>query len=144
MEKSSNIRSQILRKLTYPAVLLVGGTGAISFLLMFVVPLFQKTYDEIGMPLPWITRALLVAGKVASSYGWLLLLVLIGIPLSLPWIRRNPAAALAIDRTILRLPGFGSWVRGITVLQFMEVFGDRKSTRLNSSHIQKSRMPSSA
>ena len=124
LEKSSNIRSQILRKLTYPAVLLVGGTGAISFLLVFVVPLFQKTYDEIGMPLPWITRALLIAGQVASSYGWLLLLVLIGLPLSLPWIRRNPAAALAIDRTILRLPGFGSWVRGITVLQFMEVFGN--------------------
>lgn len=124
MEKSSNIRSQILRKLTYPAVLLVAGTAAISFLLVFVVPLFKKTYDDIGMPLPWITRALLVAGQVASRYGWLLLLVLIGLPVSLPWIRRNPAAALAIDRTILRLPGFGSWVRGISVLQFMEVFGN--------------------
>ena len=27
---------------------------------------------------------------------------------------------------------------------FMDFCGDRKSTRLNSSHIQKSRMPSSA
>src|SRR5210317_2541891 len=29
-------------------------------------------------------------------------------------------------------------------IEAVETFGDRKSTRLNSSHIQKSRMPSSA
>ena len=33
---------------------------------------------------------------------------------------------------------------GQTVASFIRRNGDRKSTRLNSSHIQKSRMPSSA
>ena len=39
----------------------------------------------------------------------------------------------ALDRPLEELAG-----------QHQQVFGDRKSTRLNSSHIQKSRMPSSA
>jgi type IV pilus assembly protein PilC len=124
LEKSSNIRSQILRKLAYPAVLVVGGSASVTFLLVFVVPLFKQTYAEIGMPLPWITRAMLMAGQVASSYGWIILLALIGLPLALPWIRRNPAAALAMDRALLRLPGFGPWLRAIAVLQFIEVFGN--------------------
>ena len=34
--------------------------------------------------------------------------------------------------------------KGSMAQMFSEVFQDRKSTRLNSSHIQKSRMPSSA
>ena len=33
---------------------------------------------------------------------------------------------------------------GVTLVQLREKTLDRKSTRLNSSHIQKSRMPSSA
>ena len=32
----------------------------------------------------------------------------------------------------------------IQLASLFKLFGDRKSTRLNSSHIQKSRMPSSA
>ena len=36
------------------------------------------------------------------------------------------------------------WMNAKTIEDKMRVFPDRKSTRLNSSHIQKSRMPSSA
>ena len=37
-----------------------------------------------------------------------------------------------------------SWIEEVTFVLITEGFADRKSTRLNSSHIQKSRMPSSA
>ena len=40
----------------------------------------------------------------------------------------------------IEIRGFGSFV----VKTYQAYQGDRKSTRLNSSHIQKSRMPSSA
>ena len=36
----------------------------------------------------------------------------------------------------------GAWTEGIAFNEFMD--RDRKSTRLNSSHIEESRMPSSA
>ena len=42
------------------------------------------------------------------------------------------------------MPENDGHIPGLTAVQFVSYCGDRKSTRLNSSHIQKSRMPSSA
>ena len=49
----------------------------------------------------------------------------------------NAFDALGLVRSVQMKQGPGDEVLAITM-------GDRKSTRLNSSHIQKSRMPSSA
>ena len=59
-----------------------------------------------------------------------------------------------VDRIyIARIPDVGTTALGAVglcfpiitiILAFSNLFGDRKSTRLNSSHTQKSRMPSSA
>ena len=50
------------------------------------------------------------------------------------------SAASCFMRTFLRLAA----EHGLEVLGYVSSGTDRKSTRLNSSHIQKSRMPSSA
>ena len=49
-----------------------------------------------------------------------------------------------IYRAGLSLYGRGEPVDAITLVDELDQRSDRKSTRLNSSHIQKSRMPSSA
>ena len=57
-------------------------------------------------------------------------------------------AATGIDMTHVPYKGTGQSVIDVVAGQVDAIFavttGDRKSTRLNSSHIQKSRMPSSA
>ena len=50
------------------------------------------------------------------------------------WLALAGAAAMTV----------GSWWRKVALLRQHPNVPDRKSTRLNSSHIQKSRMPSSA
>ena len=57
----------------------------------------------------------------------------------LPWDFNPPPDAQLFCRSGLIQEPFGAWLERIAALD-----GDRKSTRLNSSHIQKSRMPSSA
>ena len=49
-----------------------------------------------------------------------------------------------MDEVVFGLVERAVFVRRDTRGLFTEVVKDRKSTRLNSSHIQKSRMPSSA
>jgi type IV pilus assembly protein PilC len=124
LDESDQVRSQVIRKLAYPAILLVAGTGAVTFMLMFVIPVFQTTYSEAGVPLPWITRALMAFAEVVKSYGWIAPVVGVTGALMFRAARRSPATAYAIDLWLLRLPGLGDWWRNIVVLRFMEVLGN--------------------
>ena len=56
-KKGIELRSEIIRKLAYPMMLVVMGTAVITFLLTYVIPVFKKTYDEAHVPLPFITQA---------------------------------------------------------------------------------------
>lgn len=119
-EKSRELRSQIIKKTAYPAMLVVLGSGLIAFLLLYVVPVFEQTYAEAHVPLPFVTQALIAIGALARQY---FLAVLgagaVGI-LILAQIRRNESIAAPMDQTLLRLPMFGRWLRDIAVLQLMD------------------------
>ena len=58
-----------------------------------------------------------------------------------PWTALDVAQAV---RAHFRLQNIIHWIKSIAIDREAAGVADRKSTRLNSSHIQKSRMPSSA
>src|SRR5690606_13842951 len=58
-EKAGKLKSEITKKLTYPAMLVLLGTGVITFLLTYVVPVFEQTYSSAKVPLPAVTQALI-------------------------------------------------------------------------------------
>ena len=122
--KSAELRRSVLKKLAYPAMLVTLGSGLITFLLLYVVPVFQVTYDKAGVPLPWITQALLVAAQTIKSYGLILVLSVIASALLVKQLRKQDQLACWMDRRILKLPLFGSWLRDMAVLQLMEVLNN--------------------
>jgi type IV pilus assembly protein PilC len=124
LDESDQVRSQVIRKLAYPAILLVAGTGAVTFMLLFVIPVFQTTYAEAGVPLPWITRALIALAEAMMAYGWIGPAAAVAVALTMKAARRSPASAYWMDLWLLRLPGLGEWWRNIVVLRFMEVLGN--------------------
>lgn len=124
LEKAGEVRSQVVRKLAYPAVLTVAGAAAVTFMLLFVIPVFDKTYSEAGIPLPWITRVMISAAHIAGRYGWILPLVTVVAVVLVRQLRKNPQMAASFDRQLLRMPLVGEWLRNIVVLQFMEVLGN--------------------
>lgn len=124
LENSDNLKSQIIKKLTYPVMLVTLGSGAVSFMLLFVVPTFQKTYEESGAKLPMITQVLIAAGELGTSYGWIVLLGMISLVVSIIVTRRSEPGKLWMDTWLLKIPVFGDWLKNLAVLQFMEVLGN--------------------
>ena len=124
LEQSQGLRSHVLKKLAYPAILAVMGTGVVSFMLIFVVPVFEETYADSNIPLPLITQFMIGAGRLASNYGWIALLALVAGVFTLRQIRRNDESAYMMDRWILKLPFIGPWLRDVAVLQLMDVLGN--------------------
>jgi type IV pilus assembly protein PilC len=123
-EKAGRLRAEIIGKLSYPVLLMTIGSGVIAFLLIFVVPVFESTYNEAGVPLPMVTQLLIAVGAVVERYGWLIVAAPVLIWLGLRQLRKNKLLALKIDQRVLQLPLFGNWLRDISVLQLMDVLGN--------------------
>ncbi len=124
LENADTIKSQILKKLAYPVMLVTLGAGAVTFMLLYVVPTFEKTYAESGAKLPWITRFLIAVGFYGTRYGWMVLLAIVGGVASIVAVRRDPRGRFWMDTQLLRLPLVGDWLRNLAVLQFIEVLGN--------------------
>ncbi len=123
LESSNDLRSKIVKRLTYPAIVLAAGGGGVAFLLMVIVPVFQGIYENSNIPLPVPTQVLMLFGDVMSGYGWIGLIVGVGGFYGFRHLRRNTQYGPKIDAGMLRLPVLGEWFRDMAVLEFMEVMG---------------------
>ena len=124
LEQGANLKSFLIKKLSYPALVTVAGVGAVAFMILCVIPTFQEMYDESGATLPLITRALVWVGETATNYS--LALGGRGGGGGRGGLGVAGAGQPGRDRPRLRpkLPGLGVWFRKIAVLQFMDVLGN--------------------
>ena len=123
IEQSNELRQRIWKKLSYPLIVTVAGSGVILFLLMYVVPQFENTYRQAKIPLPVVTRFLMGFGNVLVGHGWWIAISIVVSVFAIRRARQYPAFAGEMDRLLLKLPLIGRWLRDIAVLQFMEVLG---------------------
>ncbi len=119
--KTAELKKNVIKQLSYPALLIVVGSGLITFLLIYVVPVFQVTYDDAGVPLPFVTRLLIGVGAFVKRYGLVIVATAILTAVTIKQVRKRDEFALQMDRALLRLPGLGPWLRDMAVLQLMEV-----------------------
>jgi type IV pilus assembly protein PilC len=124
LEHADNLKSQIIKKMSYPCLLITAGSGALTFMLLYVVPTFETVYKESGAELPGVTQFLIWVGQMGTSYGWVLLLGLIAAVFSGAYIRKTPHGRLWMDTWLLRVPMLGQFFRNIAVLQFVDVLGN--------------------
>lgn len=120
-DKTAELKKAVVKKLAYPALLVTFGGGLITFLLLYVVPVFEETYEKAGVPLPLITRLLITFGSVMKSYGWIVLTLVAVVALLWKQLRKRDELAQRIDQGLLKLPLFGNWLRDLAVLQVMDV-----------------------
>ena len=119
--KTAELRKDVIKKLSYPGLLVVVGSCLITFLLIFVVPVFQETYDDAGVPLPFVTELLIGVGAFAKAYGWMIAMAAISVVVAIKQLRKRDDFALGMDRFLLKMPLIGNWLRDMSVLQLMEV-----------------------
>lgn len=124
LENGANIRALIIKKLTYPCLLSVAGAGSMTFMLLYVVPTFEKMYSDAKAELPAITTILIAVGSILTEYLPLVLgsLSLSVTALVVAW--KNPTGRLLLESMLLKIPILEAWLRSIAILQFTEVLGN--------------------
>ena len=140
-EADANLRSKIKSAMTYPVIMLAFsmllGTGVI----VFIVPVFEKMFKQLGGNLPAPTQVMVT---LSHNMTWILPIVLSGSFFGLKAykraLRESKAFRLKMDTLKLRLPVFGKlftklaisrWARnlgtllavGVPIIQALEVVG---------------------
>ncbi|EIL98656.1 type II secretion system protein GspF [Rhodanobacter thiooxydans] len=123
LERAQQLRGSIVNALIYPAFLLVGVLGSLVLLLAYVVPQFVPIFEDMQVPVPWITAAVLALGNALQAWWWLILLLLGGGLFTWRARLREPAAQLAWHARLLRLRVVGPLLLKVETARIARTLG---------------------
>ena len=119
-ERSVALRKRIIKKVSYPLLVTLAGSGLMIFMCVVVVPEFESVYASSNVDLPLVTRVVTGMSRVVLNWGWIC--VPIGILAVIAWVTARSQARIArvMDSVMLRVPLLGPWLRDAAVLQFAD------------------------
>ncbi len=107
-EKQYNLKKKVQSMLTYPAVLLLITIGVVFLLLVFVVPSFVSTFEEMDAELPLITVATVALSEWLQKFWWVVIGAVIFTVVGLNMLyKNNKQFHYMVHYTLLKMPMFG-------------------------------------
>lgn len=123
-ERMEGIKKKIKKALFYPMMVLVVVFLVCMIMLLFVVPVFAKTFQDAGAQLPAPTQLLVSASEFMQSYWWIVVGVIVGSIVALVVAKkRSVKFAHFLDRMALKMPVMGNIVRNSAIARFARTLG---------------------
>ena len=108
MEKSEKLKKKVKSAMIYPIAIIVVAIGVTLVLLLFVIPVFEKMFKEMGAELPLLTQMVInLSHLMMSIYGVFAAGILVAIVVILLQYYKTEGGKRKIDALILKLPLFG-------------------------------------
>ena len=125
LEGDQALRRKVTSAMTYPTVVLVLAVLAASFMLIFIVPVFAKMFEDLGGTLPLPTRlAMGLSGILTSIFGVLIYAGLIGGVIGFLRWKKTEHGRRVWGRLSLRLPlKIGGVIRKVALARFARTLG---------------------
>jgi len=123
LEARAAFNEAVVSALAYPAVILTVGTGAIVFLMTFVIPRFAVIFKDLGQAIPLPTQILLQISSAVHDYWWIGLLAAMAGVLAWRMWTSTAEGRLAWDQTLLRLPLIGTLTLKVETARFARTLG---------------------
>src|SRR5438105_2471865 len=114
-EKAQSLKRKITGAMVYPVVVILTAVGILTFIMLYIIPKFEKIFKDFNMTLPAITLFIMTVSRWFSTYWYLLPLFPIGWYLIIKLIRLNRAGNYAMDRTWLWVPIIGPLIEKTVV-----------------------------
>ena len=119
IEKEMKIRRRVKGAMIYPLVVLGFAIATLIGMLLFLVPVFQGIFDDLGGDLPTLTKGVVAASDLVRGY-WFILFPAIGLSIwGFRHWKKTPSGRQVWDRFKLRVPaGIGKVVLKVTMARF--------------------------
>jgi type II secretory pathway component PulF len=121
--REQDLKGKVKAAMVYPCVLGVLAISVLVFLLTFFIPRFSGIFAEFGAALPALTRGILFASNLVTTYG---LFVAAAAVTAFILIRRaimTDEGRRYLERTILGVPMLGRVVAHFALVRFSRMLG---------------------
>jgi len=123
MHRTESIKRKVKAALSYPVFVVGFAIIASIVLLVKIVPMMSQIYEKLGAELPGPTRVVLAVSDFASSYFWMIALIVLAVVIILRLMKRVPTGKLMLDSAKLRIPVFGKILEKVVVAKFLRTLG---------------------
>jgi type IV pilus assembly protein PilC len=128
LEKQADIKRRVRSALAYPIVVCIMCCAIVVSLVIFVIPVFSKLYQQMHISLPGATRVLVDLSNLVRDRWWVILLGIAGLVLLLRHYSKNPYLKAKWDEFKLNMPMFAKLNRMVVVSRFIRTFAMLVST----------------
>ncbi|NKB43843.1 MAG: type II secretion system F family protein [Alphaproteobacteria bacterium] len=111
MEYDYRVKQDIKNALTYPAILVSAGLGAVLFIFLVVVPRFSAMLASSKEPLPFLSEVVLSTGMFLSENSTFVFILLAALVASSVWLFNQPAVRDSVQQSMTSVPLLGSWLK---------------------------------
>jgi type IV pilus assembly protein PilC len=122
-ERSESLKRKVKGALVYPLTVVTFACGILVFIMMKIVPSFQKIFKDFGTDLPVVTKGLIFVSEATIRFWYLLPGIPIGIWLTVKLVRKFEAGRYGWDLFILKTPVFGQLIEKNIVARTMRTLG---------------------
>src|SRR3984893_18176792 len=122
-EKAQRLAGRVKGAMIYPMVVIGVAIAILSFIMIFIIPKFEKIFEDFKMKLPWITEMLINTSKWFVKYWYVLPLFPVALWLTLKLIRLNKTGAYILDKLKLYIPVAGTLIEKSIVARTMRTLG---------------------
>jgi len=123
LEKADALQRKVKGAMMYPAIVLTVAVVACVFMLMGVIPVFAKMFEDFGGELPMPTRIVMGMSNFLSAYWWALIAGIFAFVVLFKKYRDTEGGRMRTDRLSLRIPVLGSVLRKSAVSRFTRTLG---------------------
>ena len=119
-ERKSKQRRTIMSALSYPIIVLFTAVIAITFMLKFVVPMFENIFKQNNTELPWLTKVIINASDAFEKYFLIAVLIIVAFAIFFRLSKNKIWYKKLISSFWLKVPFVGEFIRKVRIAQFTQ------------------------
>lgn len=128
MEKAAKLKRQVKGAMIYPAMTLAVAVIVVAVLLVFVIPVFEKMFQDFGGQLPGPTQMVVNLSNFVKSKIYYIVGALVIFIFAFKKFYSTEKGRITVDDLVLRLPVFGLLLRKVAVSKFTRTMGTMLSS----------------
>jgi type IV pilus assembly protein PilC len=128
IEKIAKLKKKVKGALTYPVIVVAIAIIVVAVILIWVIPVFSRLFQDAGVKLPAMTLFVMNVSDFTKNYFHWMIAGLILLFFGLRQFRKTTRGRDIFDRLLLRMPVFGVLIRKVAVARFTRTLGTMLSS----------------